>query len=144
MELKDPFGIKDKLLGPKTAKEIWTACNEQLKTDDFRVRGILFRMNVKVVCTTDDPVDNLEFHTKIKNDTSFAVKVVPCFRPDRAMAVEESDTFAQWVGKLEEVTNTEIKDFSGFLDAIKKRIMELNPPAPKITSKVKSSISSTR
>jgi glucuronate isomerase len=121
MELKDPFGIKDKLLGPKTAKEIWTACNEQLKTDDFRVRGILFRMNVKVVCTTDDPVDNLEFHTKIKNDTSFAVKVVPCFRPDRAMAVEDSDTFAQWVGKLEEVTNTEIKDFSGFLDAIKKR-----------------------
>jgi len=121
MELKNPFGITGKLLGPKTAKEIWTACNEQLKTDDFRVRGILFRMNVKVVCTTDDPVDSLEFHAKIKNDTSFAVKVVPCFRPDRAMAVENAETFAQWVGKLEGVTNTEIKDFSGFLDAIKKR-----------------------
>ncbi|HUV09236.1 MAG TPA: glucuronate isomerase, partial [Spirochaetia bacterium] len=121
MELKNPFGITGKLLNAKTAKEIWNACNEKLKSDDFRVRGILFAMNVKVICTTDDPVDNLEFHLRIKNDTNFAIKVVPTFRPDRGMEVENPAAFNGWVGKLEEVTGMEIKDFSNFLEALKKR-----------------------
>ncbi len=121
MELKNPFGVAGKLLSPKTAKEIYGICNEKLKSEDFRVRGILFRMNVKVVCTTDDPVDSLEWHAKIKGDTNFAIKVLPCFRPDRGMEVENPGRFNEWVSKLEEVTGMEIKDFAGFLEALKKR-----------------------
>jgi glucuronate isomerase len=121
MELKKPFGIEKKLLEPKTAKEIWNSCNEKLKGEDFRARGILFAMNVKVVCTTDDPVDSLEYHTMIKNDSDFAVKVLPAFRPDRAMAVESPDLFNEWLDKLEEASGLEIKDFTSFLEAIQKR-----------------------
>jgi len=121
MELKKPFGIEKKMLEPKTAKEIWNACNEKLKSDDFRARGILARMNVKVVCTTDDPVDRLEHHTAIRNDGDFAIKVVPTFRPDRAMAVESQEIFNEWVGRLEAVAGMEVKDYAGFLEAIGKR-----------------------
>ena len=121
MELKNPFGIDGKTLSPKTAKEIWNACNEKLKTDDFRVRGILFHMNVKVICTTDDPVDNLEHHQAIRQDTGFAIKVIPAFRPDKSMACENPEEFNEWVGKLENTTGMEIKDFSSFLEALAKR-----------------------
>ena len=121
LELKKPFGIEKKLLDGKTAKDIWNSCNEKLKSDDFRARGILSGMNVKVVCTTDDPVDRLDHHASIRDDKDFAVKVLPSFRPDRAMAVDSHEEFNDWVQKLEAAADTEIKDYAGFLEALKMR-----------------------
>jgi glucuronate isomerase len=92
-----------------------------LKRDEFKVRGILFRMNVKVVCTTDDPIDSLDHHNRIKNDAGFGVKVLPAFRPDRAMEVENAQGFSEWVSKLEEVCGAEIKEYDNFIEALKKR-----------------------
>ncbi len=89
LELKRPFGITDRLLGPATAKGIWEECNARLATPEFSTRGIQKQMNVEVVCTTDDPADNLEYHKMIAADDSFSTRVYPAFRADKAMAVED-------------------------------------------------------
>lgn len=120
LELKNPFGIDDKVLNPETAKEIYARCNTLLQKDQFTARGIMERMKVKVVCTTDDPTDNLEYHQKVKKD-NFSVKVLPAFRPDKAMAVESPAVFNQWVKKLEETANLEVKNVISLLEAIRKR-----------------------
>ncbi|MHC4169222.1 MAG: glucuronate isomerase, partial [Planctomycetota bacterium] len=74
LELKEPFGVKDKLLGPDTAKDIYEMCSAMLKTPEFSVRNIMRRMNVKLVCTTEGPLDSLEHHKKIRED-GFEIKV---------------------------------------------------------------------
>ena len=84
LELSRYFGIDEELLTPETAGSIYRRCNELLKTKDFSARNLLLRMKVKAVCTTDDPADSLEYHKKIMEDL-FAVRVLPTFRPDRAM-----------------------------------------------------------
>lgn len=91
MELLRPFGIK-KILKPETAKEIYDECTAKLQTPEFSVRGIIRQMNVEVVCTTDDPIDTLEYHQKIKKD-GFEKKVLPAWRPDKAMAVENPESY---------------------------------------------------
>jgi glucuronate isomerase len=121
LELKRPFGITDKLLAPKTAKEIYDHCNALLTTEEFRAREIMQKMNVKVVCTTDDPVDRLEYHQQIKQDTGFTIKVFPAFRPDKVMAVESPENFKEYIGKLEEVSDIDIRDYDSLLSAVKKR-----------------------
>jgi len=122
MELKDPFGIKDQLLNPETAREIYDTCSQKLQTADFSPRGILEKMNVKVVCTTDDPIDSLEHHQKLRDDEGFSVKVLPAFRPDKAMAVElKPDVYNKWVDSLEAVSDIEINTYSSFFDAIRQR-----------------------
>ena len=127
MELQKPFGIKDKLLNKDTAKEIYDRCNELLQQDEFSTQGLLKQFNVEVVCTTDDPTDSLEFHQKIKADknlngnSKYNLKVLPAFRPDKGMAVENLSAFTQWFKKLKEVTNTEINTFQKYIEAIKKR-----------------------
>ncbi len=121
LELKRYFGITDKLLGPQTAKEIYELCSEKLQTDEFRTRSILKNMNVRVVCTTDDPVDTLAHHLKIDKDDSFDIKVLPAFRPDPAMAVENPKRFNEWVDRLEAVSNTAVHNYTDFLDALRKR-----------------------
>jgi len=121
MELKRPFGISDRLLGPDTAKGIWDECNAKLATAEFSARGIMRQMKVVLVCTTDDPVDSLEHHAAIAADTSFPIRVLPAFRPDRAMAVESAAAFNEYVDCLAAVTNTHIADFTPFLDALRQR-----------------------
>ena len=84
LELKRYFGI-DKILSRETAEEIWDTCNAMLKSDDLSARGLILKSNVEVICTTDDPVDNLEYHRAIREDKSFPVKVLPAFRPDKRL-----------------------------------------------------------
>jgi len=120
MELKKPFGISDKLLNLDTAEEIWNRCNELLQQDDFSTQGIIKQWNVEVICTTDDPIDSLEYHKKLK-ENPFGTKVIPAFRPDKAMAVENLGEFLNYLKKLELASNTSIKDFQSFIEAIRKR-----------------------
>lgn len=121
MELKKPFGITDKLLSPATGDEIWDRCNGLLHTDDFSARGIMRQANVQLVVTTDDPVDSLEHHSAIKNDERFTIKVLPAFRPDNAMAVEDPAVFKQWVMKLEAASGKSISTYFDFLEALRQR-----------------------
>jgi len=122
MELKRPFGISDRLLSPQTADDIWRECNARLAEPGFSARGIIQQMNVVLVCTTDDPVDSLEHHAVIAADSSMPIQVLPAFRPDRAMLVEQPEVFNLWVDKLAEVSNIDIKDgFSTFIEALRQR-----------------------
>lgn len=121
LELKRYFGITDTLLNPDTCRQIYETCSTMLQTDEFRTQGILSRMNVKVVCTTDDPVDSLAYHQQIKEDQSFSIKVLPAFRPDQTLAVETPEGFNRWVGLLEAAADMEINTFARFLEGIQKR-----------------------
>lgn len=120
MELKRPFGISDRLLNPTTAESIWTECNSLLQEDNFSTQGLLKQFNVEVVCTTDDPVDSLEFH-KMINQNPFGVKVIPAFRPDKAMAVENEKEFNTYLSKLEQTSGMNVKNFDDYVEAIRKR-----------------------
>lgn len=120
MELKNPFGIDDILLNKSTAKSVWDRCNDLLKKDEYSTRGLLKQFNVKVICTTDDPIDSLEFHRQLK-DENYEVKVLPTFRPDKSMAIEDVQSFKTWLKKLEAVSNYEITNFESYLAALKLR-----------------------
>lgn len=119
MELRRPFGVT-KLLNPGTAREIYDETTAMLNTPEFSARGIMRKMNVELVCTTDDPIDNLEHHIKARND-GFEVKVLPTWRPDKAMMVENVETFNEYLTKLEEVSNASIASFDDFLGALQAR-----------------------
>ncbi len=119
LELKRYFGI-DALLRPETAGAIYETCNACLQKPEYSVRNLLRKMQVEVLCTTDDPVDSLAFHQKIASD-GFEIKVLPTFRPDKAMAVEDPVAFNQYVARLEQAADVAIGDFNEFLDALKKR-----------------------
>ena len=121
LELKNPFGITDVLLDSDTGAEIYERCTELLQEDVFSTRGILSRMNVKVVCTTDDPLDTLQFHQQIKDDPGFTVKVLPAYRPDKAMAVEDLHAFNQWLDALGVVTGSDIASYAQLLEALAAR-----------------------
>lgn len=119
MELRRPFGIS-KLLNPGTAREIYEEASAMLNTREFSARGIMRNMNVEVVCTTDDPIDSLEHHIKARND-GFEVKVLPTWRPDKAMMVENPETFNQYISRLEEASNVDIRNFYDFIIALRLR-----------------------
>ncbi len=121
LELRRPFGITGKLLSPSTAGEIWERGNELLAQDAFSARGIMKQMNVKMVGTTDDPIDSLEHHKAIARDASFDVKVLPSWRPDKAFNIEAA-TFADYMKKLEAAADVSITRFSDLRDALKKRM----------------------
>jgi glucuronate isomerase len=120
LELKKPFAIKDRLLGPDTAMEIYESCSEMLRTPEFSVRNIMRKANVKLVCTTEGPLDSLECHKKIRADR-FEIKVHTAFRPDQAMAVEDITAMNVFIDKLEEICNMEINNFHLYLEAIRRR-----------------------
>ncbi len=120
LELKNPFGIKDKLLGPRTAKHIYDVCSEMLRSRDFSVRNIMRKMNVKLVCTTEGPLDSLEHHKKIRED-GFEIKVHTAFRPDQAMAVEDVQSLNAFIEKLGLICNMEIADFHSYIEALRQR-----------------------
>jgi glucuronate isomerase len=122
LELKRPFGISDRLLNPKTAESIWNECNAKLSRPEFTCRGIMRQMNVVVACTTDDPADSLEYHAVIAADASFPIKVLPAWRPDKSMAVENPAAFNTWVDRLAAASKLEINDnFQRFMDALRSR-----------------------
>jgi glucuronate isomerase len=121
LELKKPFGIVDRLLSKSTARGIWEECNGKLATPDFTTQGILKRMDVKVVCTTDDPIDTLDYHKRIQADKSCSTQVFPAFRPDKAMSVENPGAFASYVGLLSHAADLEIRNLGEFLSALRKR-----------------------
>jgi Glucuronate isomerase len=119
LELQRYFDVHD-ILDASSAKKIYDECTAKLQTKEYSVRNLLRRMNVKVVCTTDDPIDKLEHHRKIKED-GFEVKILPAFRPDKAMAVDDADSFNGYVAKLQAAANVSISDFNSYLDALKKQ-----------------------
>jgi len=120
LELKNIFDIKDMLLGPETAREIYERCSEMLRTPEFSVRNIMRKANVKLVCTTEGPLDSLEHHKKIRWD-HFEIKVHTAFRPDQTMAVEDITAMNVFIDKLEEVCNMEINSFQLYINAIWSR-----------------------
>jgi glucuronate isomerase len=119
LELKNYFGI-DKLLSESTAEEIFATCNELLKKPEFSVKNLLRKMNVKVVGTTDDPTDDLQYHKKIKDD-GFEIAILPSFRPDKAVDIEKGQAFVDWFKKLEAVVGYTIKDFKTIIKALAAR-----------------------
>ncbi len=119
LELQRYFGVND-VLDATTAKKIYDTCTAKLQTKEYSVRGLLRKMNVKVVCTTDDPVDNLEYHKKIKAD-NLDVKVLPAYRPDKAMNVDDATAFNAYVAKVEAASNTSVGSYSEYLSALKKQ-----------------------
>lgn len=119
MELQRVFGI-DKLLSPKTATEIYDKCNKMLQQDGFTARGLMKKFKVEVVCTTDDPCDTLTYHDQIK-DSDFDIKVLPTWRPDKSLAVENSSEFVSYIQKLSNVSGAKINSFKDYIKAIKNR-----------------------
>jgi Glucuronate isomerase len=119
LELQRYFDVHD-ILDASTAKKVYDECTAKLQTKEYSVRSLLRKMNVKVVCTTDDPIDTLEHHRKIKED-GFEVKILPAFRPDKAMAVDDAESFNGYVAKLQAAANVSISDFNSYLDALKKQ-----------------------
>ena len=119
LELKKYFGYEGHLCGD-TAQEVWDLTSEKLKQDNMSARGLILQSNVDTICTTDDPIDSLEWHRKIKED-GFEVKVLPAWRPDKAMNIEKAD-FAQYITKLVQVSGVEIKDFDSLIEALKNRM----------------------
>lgn len=119
LELKTAFGIT-KLLNPKTAKEIYDECNEMLAKPEFSARGMMRRYRVQVVCTTDDPIDSLEHHIRTR-ESGFEIKMLPTWRPDKAMAVEVPGDFRTYMEKLSEVSGVCISSFDDMVEALQKR-----------------------
>ena len=119
-ELRTYFGIHE-VLSPKTAEEIWEKCNALLAQDDFRARAFIQRSNVKVIGTTDDPADSLEYHLALAKDPSFTVKVVPSFRPDKSFNIDKSG-FADWIAKLGTVADAQITSVADLLQALRARL----------------------
>ncbi|MFA5393959.1 MAG: glucuronate isomerase [Candidatus Ratteibacteria bacterium] len=117
LELKRYFGITDPL-NPSTAKKIYDQCTEMLQSESFRTRSLLEMMNVKIVSISADPADNLEYYRKISSDKKFKIKVLPSFRPDNAMALENLPAFNKWLDKLQNVSKTDIKNYHVFLKVL--------------------------
>jgi glucuronate isomerase len=120
LELKRHFGI-NRLLNDETAEEIYHNCTGMLQDKDHSVRGILKMMNVRVICTTDDPTDDLKHHKSIAEDKSFDVKVAPAFRPDAALAVDNPAVFNDWIRRLEAASGVAVDSYSRFLEALEQR-----------------------
>ncbi len=119
LELKKYFGYGG-YLSSETAEEVWELCNDKLKNGDLSARKLIEVSNVDVICTTDDPVDSLEWHKKIKED-NFSVRVLPTWRPDKALHIEK-DSFSDYLHTLSAVSGVEIKDFDSLIEALKIRM----------------------
>ena len=119
LELKRYFDI-DEILNGRSARGIYDACTEKLQTPAYSVRNLLRKMNVQTVCTTDDPVDSLEFHRQVRKD-GFEIPILPAFRPDHAMNVDIPDRFNGYIKRLEVATNVAISNFNDYLFALENR-----------------------
>jgi glucuronate isomerase len=119
LELQRYFDVQE-LLKPASAKEIYKRCTTKLQTKEYSVKNLLRKMNVEVVCTTDDPTDSLKYHQKIKAD-GFEIKVLPAFRPDKAMNVDDVSEFNLYIKKLEIASGINVTSYQSYLDALKQR-----------------------
>ena len=120
LELQRYFDF-NKPLSYKTANEAWDVCNKVLNRPDMGARDIIKRSGVTLICTTDDPVDSLEYHDKIRKDDEFTTQVLPAWRPDRAMNIEKPD-FAEYIEKLANVSGVKIDSFDSLIEALKNRM----------------------
>jgi glucuronate isomerase len=121
MELKDPFGITDRLLDGASAQRIYERGNELLELPEFRAQGLLRHFRVAVVCTTDDPTDSLEHHRRYAAGAPDFPRLYPTWRPDKALAIGDRDAFNAWVDELERAANVSVSTFGGLLEALRKR-----------------------
>jgi glucuronate isomerase len=119
LELQRYFGVTD-ILNEKNADAIYDQCTALLQTKEFTVRNLLRKMNVAVVCTTDDPVDSLEHHARLKAD-GYEIPILPAFRPDQAMNVTDAVRFNNYINQLEAVTGISVSSFDDFLYALQNR-----------------------
>jgi glucuronate isomerase len=119
LELQRYFGITA-ILNADTAKSIYDETSALLQTKDYSVRGLLEKMKVRLICTTDDPVDNLAYHQQIRKD-NWSTKVLPAFRPDKAMNVDDVNTFNNYLTGLEKAADVSISTYNDYLAALKKR-----------------------
>ncbi|RYY27252.1 MAG: glucuronate isomerase [Chitinophagaceae bacterium] len=119
LELLRYFDVRE-LLNPDSADKIYAACNEKLATKDFSVRNLLTKMQVKVVCTTDDPLDDLADHQRLHKE-DFAIRILPAFRPDKAMNSDDVNGLNTYIGRLESVTNRSVSTLDQYLEALKLR-----------------------
>jgi glucuronate isomerase len=121
LELQRYFGIYD-ILNKKTAPAIWDKANSMLNSNELSVRNLIKKSKVKVICTTDDPVDSLEYHIKLKDEACLDIKVLPAMRPDKALHIN-SEGFVQWIEKLEKATGRGIGNYEDFLSALEERVL---------------------
>ncbi len=119
LELSRVFGI-DKILSPATAREIFEECNAKLATPEFRGQALIRRFNVETVCTTDDPADDLRWHKMIA-ENPFGTKVIPAWRPDKAMAIEDPAAYKKYLMQLGEAAGKEIDSYADLREALEKR-----------------------
>jgi glucuronate isomerase len=119
LELKRFFGYEGNL-NAKTAEEVWELANKKLASHEFSCRNLIRRSNVRLICTTDDPADSLEWHKRIADDDSFDVQVVPAMRPDKALGIEK-EGFGSYVAQLSKSAGMSIESFADFKQALSKR-----------------------
>lgn len=120
LELQRYFDYK-KPLSPATVEEVWDVCNKKLADPSMSVRNIIRQSNVETICTTDDPIDSLEWHKKIAEDETFDVKVLPAWRPDKAMNLEKPE-YLDYLAKLSAVSGVKIDSFAALCEALKVRM----------------------
>lgn len=120
LELQRYFSIYE-LLNKNTAPKIWERVNQLLSREDFRVRDLIRKSHVKVICTTDDPVDSLEYHVKLIEEANYDVSILPGFRPDKGLEINR-ESFVDWVRKLQEVSEIKINSYQDFLRALEQRV----------------------
>ena len=120
LELQRFFGIEE-VLNEKTAPGIWEKANKMLNNEGFSAKDLIKKSNVKIICTTDDPIDSLEYHQKIKEDKAFNVKVLPAFRPDKGVEISRG-FFLPWLEKLVQINGKAINSYKEFLNALEARV----------------------
>ena len=120
LELQRYFGYNG-ILNESTAEDVWKLCNKKLKSPKMSVRNIIKQSGVTLICTTDDPVDALNFHDEIREDKSFKVQVLPAWRPDKAMNIEKT-TYLEYLEKLAEASHVKITCFEELLHALDVRL----------------------
>ena len=119
LELARVFGV-DKILKPETAREIYDHCTALLQTEEYRGQALMKKFKVETVCTTDDPADSLEYHKQIK-EHPFGVKVLPTWRPDKAMAIENPTAYKAYIASLSAAAGISINSYADLLDALRIR-----------------------
>jgi len=120
LELQRYFGYNG-VLNKKTADEVWNLCNAKLQEASMSVRNLIRQSNVTLICTTDDPIDSLEWHKKIAEDDTFDIKVLPTWRPDKAMNIEKPD-YLNYLDKLTSASGITINTFADLKEALMNRM----------------------
>lgn len=120
MELANPFGITDRLLDENSAERIWDECNEKLQSPEFSARSLLSARSVEVVATTDDPTSDLKYHQTFRNEEAQFL-MVPTFRPDKGMNLDQTESFQEWIRDIEKLTGISIQHFEDLRKALKDR-----------------------